>query len=131
VLIADLDIKRLGKSTTLLVLFVILIRKLLFAFIALYLAEHPLMTVIAFNYLILFYLSFLAWFQPFNNKEVEAQTFADESILMIVNYHLWYFSEFQNVEGKSLAGNSIIIIISTQITVYGILFFLHPIKKCS
>jgi hypothetical protein len=112
VLLNDIDIKKIGKKLALAVVFVNLLRKLLLAACIMIFMQYPTFVIFSFNFNVLFYIIFINWNEPYIEHKTLVQAIADEYILLIVNYHLFCFTEWTDNEQKLIMGNSIIYIVS-------------------
>jgi hypothetical protein len=98
VLLGHVDLERLGKTVTVISIMIPQIRKLIFAAGIMIFMQMPMFSIITFNYVILFYVCFIVYFQVFDSKREQDIHIINELVLMFVNYHLFCFTSWLGVK---------------------------------
>jgi hypothetical protein len=112
VIIEDYDIERLGKTKTLLVIFVGLIKKFTLVGSIMVLEDYPTFIFFGFVYQTLFFAIFLIEMKPFDNSETNLTSVLNEIILLVVTYHLFGFTNWVDTHQNIIFGNSVVTIVA-------------------
>ena len=75
------------------------------------LTNWPIFCVISFNFLILFHLMYLLYVQPYEDKWDQARSIINEVILLVLNYHLFLFTDYVDTSAYRYVANSAIYIV--------------------
>ena len=94
ILLNDIDIKKIGKNLALAVVFINLYRKFLLAASIMIFINYPSFVIFSFNFNVLFYIIFINWNTPYIEHKTLIQIIVDEYILLVVNYHLFCFTDW-------------------------------------
>lgn len=120
-LLSKLKIKHRSLLSTSLTPIVDLIFKLLIAVSVTRLTDKPLGVICLFNFAILFYLSFIFHFQPYEDKWEQLILILNAITYLALNYHLFLFTNYVNYNHYPAIASSVIYLVWTNIGVNVIL----------
>lgn len=60
--------------------------------------DYPMFTIMVFNYCVIFYTIFVEFYHPMKSKKEQKKKILTEYVLLIVNYHLFCFTEWATYE---------------------------------
>lgn len=115
-LIMDLDTERLGKFKTSVTVFVIFWHQIVIAIVIFLLLDRPYLAIMAFNLNSLYFITYIGWVQPYRNKLNYFIVMFDVCVLLVVQYHIFGFTNWTTIEQQQLLGNSIIYVIMAYFT---------------
>ena len=88
-----------------------LVFKLLVAVSVTRLVNWPLLSIFVFNFAILFSTEFVLYFCPYESKIEQFRASFNAISYLVLNYHLFLFTEYNSVAKFPLVANSVIWLI--------------------
>ena len=88
-----------------------LLFKLLVAVSVTRLVNWPLLSIFVFNFAILFSTEFVLYFCPYESKIEQVRASFNAISYLVLNYHLFLFTEYNSVAKFPLVANSVIWLI--------------------
>jgi hypothetical protein len=110
VFLAPLRVNRLSRVVLALTPVLSLLMRLLIAVSVTRLVNWPVFTISVFNFAILFHLEFIIYFSPHENNLEHARMVLNEITFLILNYHLFLFTDYVNPLMYGNIANSVIVI---------------------
>lgn len=121
VFLVPLRINRLSRVVLALTPVFSLLMRLLIAISVTRLVNWPVFTIFVFNFAILFHLEFIIYFSPHEFKLERVRMVLNEMTFLILNYHLFLFTDFVSPLMYGNIANSVIVIFWISVAINVIL----------
>lgn len=118
-----MDVSKMGKWISVLVPTISLSRRLLMALSVTLLYAKPVFCIFAFNFITLFYILFFAWHMPNQSLIENFLQLLNEITVMFVNYHLFCFTRFVEIDTQVYVANSVIMLVIGNISINILVIF--------
>lgn len=99
VLIQGINIEKMGKNLAIFTVVIRIIRKLIFIASIIVFINYPTFTIICFNFIIISSLTFDDWNHVQKDIWEQRKLIMDEYLLLLINYHLFCFTDWIEIEG--------------------------------
>lgn len=107
VFLVPLKVNRLSTTILALTPVLTLLMRLLIAVSVTRLVNLPIFSIFVFNFAILFHLQFIIYFAPYEKKWEQLRIVLNEITLLILNYHLFLFTNFVSALTYNYVANSV------------------------
>ncbi len=111
ILIEGLNIRHLGANIAIMTPMVETILKFCIAVCVTRLVDWPVFSIFAFNFVIMFYLQFIIYFEPYEDRWEQARNTVNGLTFLGLNYHLFLFTNFVDSSMYPVVASSGIILI--------------------
>jgi hypothetical protein len=108
VLLEDIDFAKIGKTKAIGACVVPVFHKLLLGVVIMYFLSEPILAILAFTLCSLLILAWIYHESPYTDYHYKRRLLLNEYVLLIITYHLYCFTEWQDIDNQILAGNSVI-----------------------
>jgi len=110
-LIKELRLLRLGFTLAIITPFIEMLLKFIIAVSVTQLIDWPVFSIFAFNFVILLNAEFVIYFVPYQDKYKQATVAFNSVCYLVLNYHLFLFTDFNDTAMFPQVSNSVIVLV--------------------